>query len=89
MRSISRFCLVLGSVLLSLLPAPAACRADHWRAGAAKVKITPQIAVPMAGFGNRTQPAEATSQDLWAKALVLEDAARSSGCVDHARCRGN
>ncbi|HEY7423531.1 MAG TPA: hypothetical protein VH682_04745, partial [Gemmataceae bacterium] len=73
MKSISRSCLILGSALLSLLSASAACRADSWRAGAAKVKITPTSAVPMAGFGNRTQAAQSVSQDLWAKALVLED----------------
>ncbi|HEY7427114.1 MAG TPA: neutral/alkaline non-lysosomal ceramidase N-terminal domain-containing protein [Gemmataceae bacterium] len=37
------------------------------------MKITPTSAVPMAGFGNRTQAAQSVSQDLWAKALVLED----------------
>lgn len=73
MKSISRSCLVLGSALLLLFSAPAACHAEGWKAGAAKVKITPTIAVPMAGFGNRTQPAQSASQDLWTRALVLED----------------
>jgi Neutral/alkaline non-lysosomal ceramidase, N-terminal len=45
----------------------------EWRAGAAKVKITPTHPLWMSGFGSRDHPAEGTSIDLWAKALVLED----------------
>lgn len=51
--------------------------AEHggWRAGAAKVKITPNEPMWMSGYASRTRPAEGTLIDLWAKALVLEDAA--------------
>lgn len=48
--------------------------ADDWKAGAAKAKITPDQLMWMSGYGARTKPAEATSLDLWAKSLVLEDA---------------
>lgn len=46
-----------------------------WRAGAAKVKITPTQPMWMSGYAARTRPAEGTMIDLWAKALVLEDSA--------------
>jgi hypothetical protein len=49
-------------------PEPAA-----WKAGAAKVKITPEKLMWMSGYGARTAPADGTLIDLWAKALVLED----------------
>ncbi len=50
-------------------------QAADWQAGAAKVKITPQQSMWMAGYGSRTQPATGFLNDLWAKAVVLEDAA--------------
>ncbi|HVA48664.1 MAG TPA: neutral/alkaline non-lysosomal ceramidase N-terminal domain-containing protein [Pirellulales bacterium] len=39
----------------------------------AKAKITPERLMWMSGYGARNKPAEGTSLDLWAKALVLED----------------
>lgn len=47
--------------------------AETWKAGAAKIEITPEKPLWMAGYGARTAPAEGTQQPLWAKALVLED----------------
>jgi hypothetical protein len=44
-----------------------------WQAGVAKVKITPEKYLWMSGYAARTKPAEGTLNDLWAKALVLED----------------
>lgn len=49
--------------------------ADGWQAGVAKTNITPEKALWMAGYGGRDRPAEGKETDLWAKALVLEDAA--------------
>lgn len=46
-----------------------------WQAGTARVNITPTDPVWMAGYGFRDHPAEGTRTNLWAKALVLEDAA--------------
>lgn len=45
-----------------------------WLAGVARVKITPQHSMWMAGYGSRDQPSEGTLHDIWAKALALEDA---------------
>jgi len=47
---------------------------EGWKAGAAKVSITPEKPMWMAGYGFRDHPSEGTRQDLWAKALALETA---------------
>ena len=51
---------------------PAAPPLD-WKAGVATAKITPDTLMWMAGYGARKQPAEGTLQELFAKALALED----------------
>ncbi len=52
-------------------PVPPA-RADGWKAGTARVAITPKQSLWMAGYGARDHPSEGAVHDLWAKALVLE-----------------
>ncbi|MEN8202999.1 MAG: neutral/alkaline non-lysosomal ceramidase N-terminal domain-containing protein [Bacteroidota bacterium] len=44
-----------------------------WRAGVAKIIITPQENMWMAGFAARDKPASGMLHDLWARSLVLED----------------
>ena len=76
--------MVLRTALLLLLAlgAPWGVAADEsktepaalWKAGVASAKITPERPLKMAGYGGRTEPAEGTEQDLFAKALALEDA---------------
>jgi len=45
-----------------------------WKAGSAKVKITPTRPMPMAGYASRKDnPSEGREQDLFAKALAIED----------------
>lgn len=44
-----------------------------WRAGVASAVITPEEPLPMAGYAARKKPAEGTEQDLFAKALAVED----------------
>lgn len=44
-----------------------------WMAGAARMKITPEVPVAMAGYASRIKPFTSATGDLWAKALVLED----------------
>ncbi len=65
-------CLVLWLGLIALM-APLSARADGWKAGSAKLAITPKEPVWMAGYGSRDHPSEGALHDLWAKALVLED----------------
>src|SRR5262245_29797154 len=45
----------------------------EWKAGLAVVRITPEKPVPMAGYASRTKPFEKVEQDIYAKALALED----------------
>ncbi len=47
----------------------------EWLAGAASVSITPDDPVWMAGYSSRNQPSQGVSQDLHAKALVVQDEA--------------
>ncbi|MGA0559656.1 neutral/alkaline non-lysosomal ceramidase N-terminal domain-containing protein [Larkinella sp. VNQ87] len=44
-----------------------------WKAGVAKVNITPQQPIWQAGYASRTHPSDGKLHDLWAKALALED----------------
>lgn len=44
-----------------------------WRAGAAKLAITPRQPTWMAGYASRTKPSEGALHDIWAKALWLDD----------------
>ncbi len=66
--------LVLYSAIATLLPT-APLLAAEWQAGFAAVKITPERPVAMAGYASRNKPSEGVVADLYAKVLVLEDAA--------------
>lgn len=44
-----------------------------WKVGVAKLDITPRGPLWMAGYASRTKPSEGTLQELYAKALALED----------------
>lgn len=46
-----------------------------WKAGVAKVVITPEEPMWMSGYASRNHPSDGKLHDLWAKALVLEDEA--------------
>lgn len=63
----------LFSIAAALLLVPAARGEEAWQAGAAKVAITPEKPMWMAGYAARTAPASGKLIDLWAKALVLQD----------------
>ena len=58
-------------LVLALLVTPLSAQ---FRAGVAKVKITPDLPAWLSGFAARTKPAESVAQDIWAKALAVEDA---------------
>jgi hypothetical protein len=62
--------LLIISILFAVQPALAG---TAWKAGAAKVEITPGDPVWMAGYAARVKPAEGTALPLFAKALALED----------------
>ena len=46
-------------------------KSEGWKAGIAKVLITPEQPMWMAGYGARKHESEGTLVDLWAKALAL------------------
>ncbi len=63
-------------LLVLALPAANASGAElplDWKAGVSTAKITPQTLMWMAGYAARKHPAEGTLQELYAKALALED----------------
>ena len=63
-----------GTVLVALWVLGAGrAGAAEWKAGAARVKITPPHPMWMSGYAARDKPAEGTLIDLWAKALALDD----------------
>src|SRR6476660_4491907 len=65
---------IIGILVFSLLTARCTNAAEmEWKAGLATVKITPEKPVPMAGYASRTKPFEKVEQDIYAKALALED----------------
>jgi neutral ceramidase len=59
--------ILLGAGLLS---------ARDFRAGSARIDITPDQSIWMSGYAARTKPSEGVGQKLWAKALAMEDSGR-------------
>jgi neutral ceramidase len=53
----------------------------EWKAGRASAKITPDKPVLLAGYASRTKPFERVEQDLFAKALALQDRAGRRGVI--------
>ena len=46
----------------------------RWKAGVATMVITPEQSIWLAGYAARKHPSDGMLHDIWAKALVLEDA---------------
>src|SRR4051794_38662885 len=44
-----------------------------WKVGVAQIKITPEQPMQLSGYGGLTKPFTKVAQDLYVKALVLED----------------
>ena len=59
--------------LLLVGAAPAAPASPRFRAGIARLCITPREPIWMAGYAARQHPSSAVAGDLWAKALALSD----------------
>ncbi len=64
--------------VLTLFSADALCdtneKASTWKAGVARMVITPEQSMWLAGYAARDHQSEGTLHDLWAKALAIEDA---------------
>ena len=74
-------------VLLALVPAFLVAlrkirwpQVSEWKAGVASAMISPPSPLPMAGYAGRKEPAEGTEQELFAKALALEDRDGHASC---------
>lgn len=66
----------LVAVLIAfVLQSSSAAAEKPWLAGVARVNISPELPIWLSGYGGRNKPAATKHDDLWAKALVLEDAA--------------
>jgi hypothetical protein len=61
-------------LLLSFASMGAPSPGSEWKAGAARVNITPHGSMWLSGYAGRNKPAEGKLHDLWAKALAVEDA---------------
>ena len=59
---------------LSFWIGASAALADGWKAGVARVDITPKPYGWMSGYAARTGPAKGQAHPLWAKAFAMEDA---------------
>lgn len=64
--------LVTGAVVA---PATAAPDSTEWRVGVASAAITPEASVWMAGYAARSAPSQGVAQELYAKALAVDDGA--------------
>jgi neutral ceramidase len=74
MRSLSAVSLSL-MVLTACLSSVTAAAENVWKAGVAKVIVTPEESMWMAGYASRNKPSEGKVHDLFAKALAIEDPA--------------
>lgn len=74
-----KFPLALVVLLVAVFLAASADRepakAPQWKAGVASTIITPESDMWMAGYASRNKPSEGKVQDLFAKALALDDGA--------------
>lgn len=66
------FCMAL--LVPLALAGSASAQKSSWKAGAARVAITPTEPIWMAGYAARKKPSQGKVHDLWAKALAFEDA---------------
>ena len=69
-------------LIFLLLTATAAF--GEWKAGAAKVDITPDEPIWLAGYANRTHPSEGVLQKIWVKAAAFQDDSGSVSVITTA-----
>ncbi len=68
-------------ILFCLVNFARVASAKGWRAGVARVEITPEDTLWLAGYADRTHAATGTLTKLWVKALVLEDSLGHRGVL--------
>ncbi|HUS08142.1 MAG TPA: neutral/alkaline non-lysosomal ceramidase N-terminal domain-containing protein [Bryobacteraceae bacterium] len=68
--------------LVALALLTAACATPQtWKAGAAKVNVTPKESIWLSGYGNRTKTSEGVLQDIYVKAIAFQDAAGATAVL--------
>ncbi|MFC4874719.1 neutral/alkaline non-lysosomal ceramidase N-terminal domain-containing protein [Negadavirga shengliensis] len=75
---------LLTLLTMALAPSTSGCpqqQTASWKAGVAKVDITPRGPIWMAGYAARDHPSEGIRHPIWAKALFLEDAEGKSAVL--------
>src|SRR5215475_6231808 len=72
-----------GITLLAAAAAVSAADAGRLRAGAARISITPpaNAALPMGGYGGRTEGFRGIHDDIYVRAIVLDDGATQAALV--------
>ena len=75
-RCLLMACLVVFSLSVRQTPAQ-----ETWRVGAARVNITPDQPLWMAGYASRTHEALGKYCDLWIRTCALEDSAGAARCA--------
>ena len=71
----------LGLAAGLMTSAASAAPAPTWRAGLARENITPPPGLWMTGYAARARPADGTAQDLWVKALAVQDPSGARGVL--------
>ena len=61
--------------------AAASAGAPSWRAGVGRENITPPAGLWMTGYASRDRPADGTAQELWVKALAVQDPSGRRGVL--------
>lgn len=74
----NRFCLVAAALLVLTGPIGWTRAMDaaepEWQVGLARVKVTPEKPIRMAGYASRNKPSEGVLAELYAKAMAIQDA---------------
>ncbi len=81
MRILSSCLLVVSLVATPPFLEGSKASADTWKAGLARVDITPTESMWMAGYAGRNRPSEGTLHPLWVKVVALEDAQGNKGVI--------
>lgn len=81
MRQTAGMIAALTTALLTLGNPASAAEGTLWKAGVAKVKITPQGPYFVAGYGGEKRIATEKHHDLWIKVLAVEDAHGQRGLL--------
>lgn len=74
MMLLARLALLAACSLLPVRTETVSAQESRWQAGVAERKITPESPIYLAGYASRNKPFESVADDLYVKALALQDA---------------